>query len=188
MIVLGFLLACAPLICGERGVDLTFDGAGLRPVFNIDERVRLSFRGDRLVIENKNGSGTVMIDEEGELRIDERQIPLDKEQQQTAIEYRDLARSAFSEAEQLADKGVKVGLKGAVLGMKAVVGVFRLLLPGDNSEAFERDMEKNGKAVEEKAALLEEDAAALEKMIEVMKELHEELRRSVPELQALEWF
>ena len=103
-------------------------------------------------------------------------------------EYYELATSALDKVEDIGEAGVKVGLKGAELGIKAATGVFKILLPGYTADDFERDMEKEAEKVERKAEVIEEMADGLEIMLDNLETLHDDLRDEIKELNRTDWF
>jgi hypothetical protein len=188
-ISLAVLLACGiSFSMCDDDFHLSFDGPGMRPKISMDDSIQFYFKHHDLIIEKKHNDDQVAIDSDGSLFINDERIRTDKAQTDLAIEYYELATAAFDQAEDIGKEAVKVGLKGAEIGLKAVVGIVRMLAPDYSSEDFEKDMEKNGKKVEAKAEKVEEKAAALEKMVEEIQKIHQELWEAVPELGDLEWF
>lgn len=188
IITLMVLLMTGCAAAGEHRIDLTFDDPGLRPKLVMEDSIRIYFKHHHLVIEPKNGDDRVEIEDDGTLYVNDRRCRLSKKQTELAVEYFELAQSAMDKAEEIGNEAVKVGLKGAELGLKAVAGVFRMLLPGYGSEDFEKDMERDGQKVEDKAHAVEERAEALEALVAALGEVHHELRSAVPKLAQLGWF
>ncbi|RPH99409.1 MAG: hypothetical protein EHM72_11040 [Calditrichaeota bacterium] len=170
------------------GITLSFDGPGLRPTLKIKEDIKIFIKHNDLIICHQDSDDEVAISDEGELYINDKRIDTNRKQEKLLLEYHDLGVATFDKAEEIAKEAMKVGLKGAELGLKAVTGVFRMLLPEYSSEDFERDMEKEGEKIETKAQVLEDKAEIMEKLVEEMQELHEQVGDSVPELDELSWF
>ena len=189
MFVLFAALVWGATLFGEGNISLSFDDSdGLRPKITLEDSIRVYCKHGSVFIEPKSGDDRVEIESDGNLHINDRRVRLSKKQKALTTEYYDLAHASIDKAEVIAQKAVKVGLKGAEIGIKAVAGVFRLLLPGYSAEDLERDMEKEGIKIEEKAQAVEEEAETLVKMIEFLKTMHDRLRHDVPELAQLRWF
>lgn len=168
--------------------NIKIDGPGMRPKIEIEDDVYMYEKHDDIIIENEDFDEEVVISSEGELFINGDKIRVSRKERELLKEYHELATATFDEAADLAEEGVKVGLQGAELGIKAATGVFKILLPGYTAEDYERDVEKEAEKVEKKAEKLEVKAEGMEKMIDHIEDIHEELRESVDELDDLGWF
>jgi hypothetical protein len=160
-----------------------------RPHFDVHDRARISLSHGSILIEERRGR-----DEEVEITIDHRlyvngdEVDLDRDQRGLVREYHDRAEATWDEVKKIAMDGVEVGLEGASFGLKAVGGVFHMILPGYDSEDFDRDMEEAESELEAKARKLDDRAESLDGRIEELETLHSRLKSSVPELRELGWF
>ena len=181
-------LCASGLQAHENDHNIKIDGPGLRPRIEVTDDVYMYRRHDDIVIECEDCDQVVTISKQGELFINEEKIRTSRKEKKMLIEYHELANASFESAEKIADEGIKIGMKGAELGIKAATGVFKILLPGYTSKDFERDMEKAAEKVEERANKLEEKADKLEVMMDHLEDLHAELRENITELHELDWF
>lgn len=161
----------------------------LQPGFSIGENSKLSFRNESVFITHRHCDDDVVeITSDGILYVNERIVRTDDDQQERIREYYQLAEAVFHDAIRIGAEGAHVGLHGAKLGIQATAGVFRLLLPDYDSEDFERDMEREKSKLETKAKELEEKADQIERDVDCLESLHQELKKSIPELEGLDWF
>ncbi|KAF1687634.1 hypothetical protein B1992_02965 [Pseudoxanthomonas broegbernensis] len=83
------------------------------------------------------------ISPQGDLLIDGKAVPVNEEQRRLLLVHR--ARIVA-----IAEAGIEVGAQGADLGAKAAVGALKSVLSGD-SDAFEKQMEAEGRRIEAEA-------------------------------------
>jgi hypothetical protein len=161
----------------------------LKPYIAFDDSHYVMMRNHRVIIRTENiVDGKVIIDEEFELIADRDTVSLNEEQQKLVFEYYQLVDESMESARNIGWEGAKIGAQGATIGIKAITGVFRMILPNYGSEDFERDMEDEASKIEAKAAILEEKAQVIDEKLNRLQELHEQLRENIPELKRLEWF
>jgi hypothetical protein len=160
-----------------------------KPHFEIHDRARVTLSHGSVFIENRDDcDGIVQITRDGRLIVNDEEANLDADQRGLVHEYRDQAESVWREVKKIALDGVEVGMEGAAFGLKAVGGVFHMILPGYDSDDFDRDMEEAEAELEAKAEKLDDRADKLEGRINEMENLHERMKRAVPELARLDWF
>ncbi len=168
--------------------NIKIDGPGMRPKIEVEDDIYMYEKHDDIIIENEDFDEEVVISSEGELFINGDKVRVPRKERELLKEYHELATATFDEAADLAEEGVKVGLQGVELGIKAATGVFKILLPGYTAEDYERDVEKEAEKVEKTAEKLEDKAEGMEKMIDHIEDIHQELRDRVAELDELGWF
>lgn len=130
---------------------------------------------------------SVVITEDYELFVNDRQVRLDREQQALVREYHELTYEIVGEAKVMAKEGVKIGLKGAKLGLKAIGGVLKMLMTSYDEDEFEADMEREGEKLEAMGEVLEAKGELIEKKADRLEEVHDELIEDIPELRELDW-
>ena len=138
--------------------------------------------------EDRRDYSTVEITEEYELSVDGRHIKTDKDQKKLLGEYYELVVGFEDAIIDIGKEGARIGISGAVLGLKAVGGVFKLLSPHYDSDDLERDLEREAEKIEEKAEKLERQAEQIEHMVDELDAIARELTREIPELDDLGWF
>lgn len=168
--------------------NIKLDGPGLRPKIKVEDDVYVYSKHKDIIVENEDYAQEVVISPKGELFIDGKEIRTSRKERELLKEYNELASLAFERAEGLAEDGVKIGLKGAALGLKAATGVFKILLPGYTADDYERDVEKEAEKIEKKAEKLESKAEELEVMMDHLEDIHVELRDRIDALNDLKWF
>lgn len=168
--------------------NIKIDGPGMRPKIEVEDDVYMYEKHDDIIIEHEDFDEEVVISSKGELFIDGDKIRTSRKERDLLKEYHELATATLNEAEDLAEAGVKIGLKGTELGIKAAAGVFKILLPNYTAEDYEKDVEAAAEKVEEKAEKLEKKADAMEEMVKHIEDIHKELRHRVDELDDLGWF
>lgn len=182
------VLSCLTLAQAEnREVKM---GPGFRPEIEInDGDARIFLRRDKVYIVNDyDREDRVVITEEGDLIINGEPVKLNGQQTEMMVSYYDLTVEGIEGAKKIGLEGAKIGLHGAKIGMKAVAGVFRMILPSYDSDDLERDMERESEKIEAKAEKLEEKAELLDEIFDDLEDLHEDLRYEIPELDNLYWF
>jgi len=140
-----------------------------------------------LITNTEDRDERVWVTENGELYVNDRQVQLQPEQQANLKEFRDLTYEVSADAKQIAREGVRIGLKGAGLGIKAVGGVLKLLLTGYSEDDLERDMDAEAAKLEVWADALEKKADLVEEKADRMEELGLQLKEEIPELRELDW-
>jgi len=157
---------------------------------NCIDNVSIQYRHGTVFItpEYDNEDGEVEITRDYELYVNGRRIRLNKEQEELAADYHETVRSIYKEAVNIGWEGAKIGAEGTALGIKAVVGVFRLLSPDYDEDDLERDLEREAEKLEEKAEDLEEVAEEIEDMTDDLKYAHRKMRGEIKELRQLRWF
>ncbi|MBN1782257.1 hypothetical protein JW948_14080 [bacterium] len=170
----------------ERSIKMS---SRLKPYITFKQDTRIYVRNDIVIIRTDDlADGKVIINENFDLIVNRETISLNKKQQKMVFEYYQLADEAIEAAKNIGWEGAKVGAQGAAIGIKAVAGVFRMILPDYGPDDLERDMEYEAEKIEAKAALLEEKADIIDEKLEALEVLHEELKQDIDALRQLEWF
>ncbi len=133
-------------------------------------------------------AGEIRITENYELYVNGKQIKTNDEQKRLIEEFYGSAKELKKYAAVIGAKGAAIGIEGAKIGLSAIGGIFKLILPGYDSDDLERDMERKTKGIEYKASLLEKEAEALEHIAYEIEDLADELKDEIPELDKLRWF
>lgn len=81
---------------------------------------------------------------QGDLLIDGKPVPVDARQRELLLAHRGTIIA-------IAETGLELGMQGADLGAKAAVGALKSVFGGGDTEAFERQMEAEGKRLEAEA-------------------------------------
>ena len=131
---------------------------------------------------------TIEITEEYELFINDEQIKLDAEQQGLVKDYYDHVMEIVRRAKKIGWEGVRIGLSGAHLGLKAVGGVVEMIFTSYDEDEFERDMDIAAAKLESQAEKLEEKAEILEDLADEMEDIAEQMQEKIPEIRKLRWF
>jgi len=144
--------------------------------------------GDIYITHAGRKSGSVRITEDYELYVNGKHIRTDNEQKRLLAEFCHSAEELHTYAVRIGAKGAEIGVEGAKIGLSAIGGLFRLILPGYDTDDLERDMERKSKRIEYKAQLLEKEAKALEHIAYDLEDIADELKHEIPELEKLRWF
>ncbi len=133
-------------------------------------------------------AGEVRITENYGLYVNGKQIQTNDRQKRLLEEFYNSAIELKKYAAVIGAKGAAIGIEGAKIGLSAIGGVFKLILPGYDSDDLERDMERKTRGIEYKASLLEKEAETLEHIAYEIEDLADELKDEIPELDKLRWF
>lgn len=164
-------------------------GFSLQPKIQFHEDCRIFIRNqDVSIVSDEDRAERVIITERNQLVINGELIETDSIQAEMTQRYYDLTVMCIEEAKAIGKQGAKMGWEGAKIGVKAVTGVFRMILPNYSAEDLERDMEYESEKIEAKADFLEERADQLDEKLEDLEDLHYDLKDAVSELDALIWF
>jgi hypothetical protein len=160
-----------------------------KPHFDIHNHARVFLsHGSVYIEEREDGGGWVKITEDDRLIVNDEEVDLNGDQRALVREYRERAESIRHEIGKIASAGAEVGIEGAAFGLKAVGGVFHMVLPGYDSDDFDRDMEEAEAELEAKAESLEDRADRFEGKINELEDLHESMKDRISELDRLYWF
>ena len=173
---------------GHREIKMS---GNLKPYIVIDDYddARIFVRhGDVIVRTRDADEGRVVITRDNELFVNGEKVALNASLQIKVEQYHGLVVRCMKDVKHLAIEGAKMGISGAAIGVKAVAGVFHMILPKYGPDEFERDMDIESAKIEAKAEKLEAKADLLDEMLDDIEEIHDTLRESVPELDALGWF
>jgi len=151
--------------------------------FDIDD-------GSVLITHKERGEprSTVEITETYELYVDDERVTLDADQQALVKDFHVQSMEILDLAKVLGWEGAKIGVEGARLGAKAVGCLFKLILPGYDTDDFENEIEQEADKIEAKAEKLEEKAEAIEDLADELDDLARDMRSDIPELRQLRWF
>lgn len=162
---------------------------GMKPAISIDDEIVIRKQGRSIVIEcEEEPSDFVEITRHYELFINNSQVETDEHQDVLIREYYDVGMEVFEEVKEIGWEGARIGLSGVGIGVKAIVGVARMLLPDYSSEDFENDMEQAGEDIELRAEALEERGEWIDEQLDTLESVHNQLLEAMPELQNLDWF
>jgi len=186
LVLVSLVFAVSPILTADD-LKITIDDPGFRLKIEFDDNCKL-FRKHGDIIVQSEDEEEVAISEDGELWVNGHKVRVRRSERKLLIEYHELAMSLLDRCEDIAEQGVKLGLKGAVLGIKAATGVFKILLPGYSTEDYEKDVEKAAKKLEKKAEKIEDKGDKLQAMSEQLQDIHDELREKIKELDDLDWF
>ncbi len=176
VLFIGLFLA-APLSACDDGIHFNF-GDG-HPKIEVSDSVYVYFHHSDLFIESEKDDKEIIISNDYRLYIDNELIKTNKKEKQLVQEYYELADYTFDQVIEICDEAGEIGIEGAALGAKAVARVFKLILPGFDSDDLEREIEDESKEIEKKAKKLEEKGGKLESVVEHLKECHEQLFKEI---------
>jgi hypothetical protein len=160
-------------------------------IFEFDDQTWFDFDDGSVIITHKERGeprSTVEITDSYELYIDDERISLTPEQKDLVREFHGQSVEIVDFAKVLGLEGAKIGIDGAKLGAKAVGCLFKLLLPGYDTDDFENEIEHEADKIEAKAERLEEKAEVIEDMVDDLDDLARDMRHDIPELRKLRWF
>ncbi|UCF04703.1 MAG: DUF2884 family protein [bacterium] len=157
-----------------------------RCVFSDD--VDIDIDDGTLVFTDEDSEESVEITEDYELYINDDRIELNEEQQELVEKFYDRFISIIDYAKEIGLEGVKIGASGAKLGLKAMVGVVKMLLTRYDRDDLEWELEREAEKIEAKAKKLERKADKIEDMVDELEDIHFDMKASIPELDRLEWF
>jgi hypothetical protein len=160
-------------------------------VFEYDDNTWFDFDDGSVIITHKERGeprSEVEITDSYELYIDDERIPLTPEQQDLVREFHTQSLEIVDYAKVIGIEGAKIGLEGAKLGAKAVGCLFKLILPGYDTDDYEAEIEGDAEEIEAKAEILKEKAEVIEEMADELDDLARDMRRDIPEIRELRWF
>jgi len=123
-----------------------------------------------------------------ELYLNGKYVETNDDQKELIKEYHEMIFEIIDRAKIIGKQGAKLGIDGAKIGLKAIVGVFKLMRDDYDAEDLEEELEIKADELEEKAEELEKEAEKLEYLADNLEELHEELKDEIPELEELDSF
>lgn len=136
-----------------------------KPYITYQDHVAISVdHGDVLIYDKNDEDETVEITTDNKLYVHDKFVKTDPEQQALTRDYHDRVIQIKREVNRIA-RDAKIGIDGAKIGLKAVVGVFKLILPDYDSEDLDRDMEEESSKIEAKAEVLEKRAAVIDSSV-----------------------
>ena len=185
---IGFcVLTAAMSLYANHGAEIKMKG--LKPVIKMDDEINIRKVGQSIVIElDEYEADEVVITRRHELIVNNKKVETDESQDVLLKEYYDVSMDVFEQVKRIGWEGAKVGLGGAAIGVKAVVGVARMLLPSYSSDDFERDMEHASNRLEMKAEKLDAMGEWIDEQVDRLESIHNQLQAITPELQELDWF
>lgn len=128
----------------------------------------------------------IKITEDLELYINGREIETNYFDRRILDEYYDGLREIREMAKELGYDGAKLGLKGAVVGIKAVAKIPMIIL--GKSDEFEKSIEQETEKIEREAEEIEERGEEIEKMADEVDDCEYKLKKRIEELDDLGWF
>lgn len=154
------------------------------------------FRDDNVDVDIEDGvitftheeDETVEITENGDLSVNGESVRLSLSQRELVQKYYDTFDAIMEEAKLIAAEGAKIGVKGAGLGLHALVGALAALGDEKDLEDLEEELDHRGEKIERMAAHLEKRANRLEAKADRLEELHLELRDRIDALDDTGWF
>ncbi len=169
-------------LCAGR-CDIDSSGGPFR-----GEDISIDIEDGLLTIECEDYDDIVEITEDYRLYVNGSEIETGSKEKKLLRVYYQQYEDIVEYAGEIAAEGAKLGVKGASLGLKAVANIVKLVLDDYDSGNLQRDMEKESDKIERAARKLEKKAEKLEDVAEDFEKTHVKLRRSIDELDDLEWF
>jgi hypothetical protein len=149
--------------------------------FDIDD-------GSLIITSDDEDSERVEITEDCVLFVNGRRVETNGSQEELLEKYYDQFMGIIECAKEIGVEGAGIGARGAKVGLKAVVGLIKLLHPDYDSDDYDRDIEREVHKIEARAERLERKAKRIEDMVDDFERVHRRLRRKIPELRELDWF
>ena len=154
--------------------------------FNMEER-DYDFEDDCLYIYNREDCDEyIKITSEPELFVNGELIEITYSERRILRKYYYGIREIRDRAIDLGCDGAKLGLKGAVVGLKAVANI-PLVLFGD-VDRFEERIENETDRIEIEAEKLEKRGEEIEKLADKIEEYEDKLKIRIIELDDLDWY
>ncbi len=155
--------------------------------FEVDD-ARFEIDKDEIILSHlESPREEIRITEDYKMYLDDEEIPLDVDQRKTVQEFYQLSFGIRSEAKAIAKEGLKIGVKGAKLGLQAVGCVFKMLLTSYDEEDLDVEMEAEADKIEAEAEKLEARAEVLEDQMERWEEVGRQMKDEIPALAHMEW-
>lgn len=154
--------------------------------FHVDE-ISVNVDDGDIIIYNEFTDDEVIVNSHYELLVNDRTVELSPSQKAQVRLFHEQTRKVIDEAVAIGLEGGKIGIAGAGLGLKAVAGVFRLLLPNYDEDDLERDMEDEAEKLEKKAKVLEDRADELENIAADAEDTFNDMLIDIPALADLNW-
>jgi len=188
LIGLAISLAAAPILARDhlssRTVVITDDENDRweRTSFDLDKgAIIITHREDRR-------RDVVEVGDDSTLVINGEEVKLNERQKALVGEFHVSCMDIYESAKKIGWEGAKIGVDGAKLGFQAIGCVFKLLSPDYDSDDMERELEREAAKIEAKADILEMKADRIEEMANELEDLTRDMRRAIPEIDALDWF
>ncbi|MBN1971212.1 MAG: hypothetical protein JXR48_05250 [Candidatus Delongbacteria bacterium] len=159
------------------------------PLFSYsnEEEIVIEFEGKDLHFYNKDYDDEIILKKDLRLYINDFEITTNEKTSEYLSDFYKRTEFIYDEVENLKDDGIDIGLDGGALGISAIAGVFKMLLPDYDSDDFERDIEIEAEKIESKAKVLEKRGQRLEKAVNRLENDLEKLKEIIPELNELKW-
>lgn len=155
--------------------------------FEVDD-ARFEIDGDEIVlIHLETPREEIRITADHRMYLDDEEITLDVDQRKTVEEFYALSFAVRSEAKAIAKEGLKIGVKGAKLGLHAVGCVFKMLLTSYDEKDLDVEMEAEADKIEAEAEKLEARAEVLEDQMERWEEVGRQMKDEIPALTGMDW-
>ena len=189
------VVAAVPVeVDSEEGVRCRVTHADHREVsfksfdaFEVDD-ARFEFDGDEIIMSHLEAPREeIRITSDYRMFLDDDEITLTSEQRKTVEEFYLLSYTIRGEAKAIAKEGLKIGIKGAQLGLKAVGCVFKMLLTSYDEDDLDAEMEAEGDKIEAQAEKLEVRAEKLEVQLERWEDLGLQMKDQIPALSKMDW-
>lgn len=129
----------------------------------------------------------IVITDEYRMYIDDEEVSLTAEQREIVREFYGVSFQIRSEAKGLAKEGVKLGIKGAKLGIHAVGAALKMLFADWDEEEFERKMEHEAEKLEAEGELLESRGEKIELLADRWQELGLQMKEDIAPLREMDW-
>lgn len=143
--------------------------------------------GSILISEKHNYSDIVEINSKAELFINNQHITLTEDQRVLTRQYHELAYELKHQARDIGIMGARIGAAAGSMAVKAVVGALGSIF--DDDDDWEDDLEQRyEKRVDRMGDKIEDMAEELEETVEGLEDTHLEMKKSIPELDDLNWF
>ncbi len=186
ILLIGILVMISSTYAGESTQE-RYPSKEVKVVSDADYSINL--RDNTIILTPSHGRReSIKITPEYELFLNDHRIQTNDEQQKLIAEYYDRTMELLDMAKDVGLEGAKIGAQGAALGVKAVGSVFKLILPGYDTDDLEREINVESAKIEAKASKLEARAKKLEKEADALKEVQSQMKDAIPELENLDWF
>lgn len=122
------------------------------------------------------------------LTINGERIELERGQKELVKDYYTHFKKLHEMAEEIGEEGAKLGADGAKIAAVALKRLCSLFGDDEDAEKFEEEIEREAGKIEAKAKKLEAKAEKIEEIADDLEDLHHDMKKAIPEIDALDWF
>ena len=153
-----------------------------------DENVDVNLDHGSIIFKHKDGDETVEITKGYALIVNGNELRLHRDQRNLVKDYYESFQAVIEDAKTLALAGVKLGAKGAAMGIVAACRALCGVDSENDRDHHDSSIDRETEKLNAEGAKIEKRAERLKRKAETLEKLHDRLRRNVTELDELGWF